>query len=109
MIQALLNSPDNTKENYDMEDIGLIYCAINENEATKLCKRNFPHSQFMGVVKTNPNHFNFLSKLNFSEIPEVLESIDKLKVVKFRTFSDKKTYAPEKRHHCQQCQVLSQK
>ena len=104
-----LNSPDNSKENDDKEDIGLIYCAKNQSEATKLCKRNFPHSRFMGVANKNPNHFNFVSKLNFSEIPEVLESIDKLKIVKLRTFSDKKTYAPENRHHCHECQVLCQK
>ena len=105
MISPVNSPPEKVKGKEEMEDIQLVFCTSDQNKASKLAKRNFPHSQFLSVVKRNPHHFNFLSKLNFSVIPDVIESIDKLKIVHFRTLSDKKTYTPKERHHCQDCQV----
>ena len=66
-----LNSPDKTSERTEEEEILLSFCAINENEATKLSRRSFPQSEFITVSDKYPNHFFFTSKLSPSDIPQV--------------------------------------
>ena len=104
-----LNSPDKVTEKplADDEDIAILkFCAINENEATKLSKRFFPQSQFMQVSKNNSNHFLFKSDVSIHDIPHIIESMNKTKMILFKVTSDKKTYTPDLPHHCHLCQEL---
>ena len=105
-----LNSPhEKSTENENPEAIQLVFCATNQHEATQLCKQNFSHHQFLFPNKNNPHHFNFSTAVHQSEVPKVIELINQLNIVHLRTMSNKKTYAPEQRHHCQDCQILHQK
>ena len=106
--------PEKVKENKNIEDedeavVQLVFCAYNLNEAIQLAEQNFPLAEFTSIVNKQPNHANFLTKVKHSEIPNIIKSINDLNVVHLRTYPDKKTYAPEKPHHSQSCQVLRQK
>ena len=104
-----LNSPDKVTEKplADDEDIAILkFCAINENEATKLSKRFFPQSQFMQVSKKNANHFLFKSDVKIDDIPHIIESMNKTKMLLFKVTSNKKPFTPDQPHHCHQCQEL---
>ena len=100
---------ENNIEDEDEAVVQLVFCAYNLNEAIQLAEQNFPHAEFNNIVKKQPNHANFLTKVKHSEIPNIIKSINDLNVVHLRTYPDKKTYAPEKPHHSQCCQVLPQK
>ena len=78
----------------------------NENEATKLSKRFFPQSQFMQVSKKNANHFLFKSDVKIDDIPHIIESMNKTKMLLFKVTSNKKPFTPDQPHHCHQCQEL---
>ena len=102
-----LNSPNKVIEKPLAEDEDIIllsFCATNEFEANKLSKQFFPQSRFMAVSKKNSKHFFFASDINISDIPHIIESNNKIKMVLFKI--NKKTYAPDLPHHCRECQDL---
>ena len=71
------------------EDICLSFCAINESEAIKLSRISFPQSEFVTASTKKPNHFFFRLTINPSDIPHLIESMDKFKIVQIRIPSQK--------------------